>query len=418
MGQPTPKPGRVKITIESARCINKSWDGLIEFDGHGNEMSVAYSYRIYSPGNISAARSGADGTVIFGSNVNGMTRRGTETPDLGGITNGDEIPIGKIVMDEHINADDIIILAPTVWEWDGPEKNTINNFNAKLNLDLDWAINQRYPFAATPVSFNEPFADRVIKIFDKYPYGQALKYHSIFKDIVCPGNAQGNRAIGIRSGTFGTECLAVYPPTLLVLDTKVLYGLYVNNQSSKITGTSHAEKEAWRPFIKGVTIPFSENTYNIQTSNGSYTVFLNIEFIPDATSVSESNLTGFPNKNITAVTNNIKTIKNNTPANIIISLPGNWAGIQTNDYGSYPQSIAFELTKNGEYFIKDANANIAASGTYTFSNNIINGSYKLLSSGETFSFTGTFDPATYKITGTLGSGSSVTGQGKWWATKK
>ena len=97
---------------------------------------------------------------------------------------------------------------------------------------------------------------------------------------------------------------------------------------------------------------------------------------------------------------------------------GNWSGIQTNDYGLYPQNIVFELTKNGGFLIKDANGVLAAKGSYTFSNNVLSGSYKQLSSGETFSFTGTFDPGIQKLSGTLGSGSSVTGQGKWTATKK
>ena len=104
--------------------------------------------------------------------------------------------------------------------------------------------------------------------------------------------------------------------------------------------------------------------------------------------------------------------------NSFFPVVGYWSGIQTNDYGLYPQNIIFELTSNGEYLIKDMNGVLAAKGTYTFSNNILTGSYKLFSSSETFSLTGTFDPGIQKLSGTLGSGTSVTGQGKWTVTKK
>ncbi len=94
------------------------------------------------------------------------------------------------------------------------------------------------------------------------------------------------------------------------------------------------------------------------------------------------------------------------------TLAGNWSGTQTNDYGQYPQAINFQLTTTGEFSMGQA-----AKGTYTFSNNIINGNYKLTSSGETISFTGNYDPATQKLNCTLGLGTKTTGQGKWVAGK-
>lgn len=415
LSQPSPAAGRLKITIESARCINKSWDGLVEFDGHGNEISVAYSYRIYNPANPGGARSGADGTVIYGSNVNGMTRAGTQTPDLGGINNGDIVPIGKTLMDEHINADDYIIIAPTVWEWDGPEKNTINSFNSQLETDLNWVINQPFPFANTPASYSNPFGGRVIKIFDKYSYGQALKYHNILKNIFCPGNTQGNRVIGVWSGTFNNECLVTYPPTLLLLDTRILNGLYINNRSSTNTGTSHAEKESKTYFIDGVNITFTENTYAIQTSNGSYSVFFRIEFTPDASATSTNGLISTPAKNISTIKKDMP-LRNININNTLLPVVGNWSGTQTTDSGLFPQAISFQLSSAGEFIMADQSGVVGAKGNYTFSNNNFSGSYKQFSDGSTYSFIGTYDPNTQNITCSLGS--ATTGQGKWIVKKK
>jgi hypothetical protein len=412
-------PGQLKVSIENVKCNYKSWDGVVEFDGHGNEVSVTYSYRIYARTNPAAVKKGADGTVIFGSNVNGMTRAGTQTPDLGGIKEGDKVNIFKPVFDEHINAGDYIVIAPTVWEWDGPEKKTINSFNAVLETDLDWIINQPYPFPDATINITRPFDGRAFRVFDKYRYGPALKYQSIFSPIICNGNIQGNRVIGLRAGGSGPACQIAYPPTLLVLDTRVLGALYLNNQNS----LRNAQQGLSAPsFISGKEILFEENTYNIQSSNGNYTVFLKIEFTPDVLpvavpSANSNGLIGTPTKNIGIIKKDFPS-KNINISNTNLAVAGSWAGTQTNDYGMYPQNIAFELTANGEYLVKDINGVVAARGTYTFSNNLLSGSYKQLSSGEAFSFSAIFDPATQKISGTLGSGNAVTGQGRFTLSRK
>ena len=116
------------------------------------------------------------------------------------------------------------------------------------------------------------------------------------------------------------------------------------------------------------------------------------------------------------ITRPVKVIGGAINSALIFSISGAWAGTQTNN--GYIPNIGFELTDNGEYLIKDNNGLLAAKGTYTFSNNSINGTYKLLSSGETYSFTGTFDPVTQKLNCTLGISPSTTGQGIWVVTKK
>jgi hypothetical protein len=269
--------GQLKITIESLKCLIKSWDGVIEFDGHGNEVSATYSYRIYSPANPGAARSGMDITPIFGSNINGMTRAGTQTPDLGGIREGDVVPLGKLIMNEHINADEYIIVAPTLWEWDGPRTSTFNSFNAQLENDLNWVINQPFPYANIPVDMQDPYGSRVTKIFDKYRYGQAIKYHSIFQSFMCPLVGQGNKPVDLRSGTFNDQCMVIYVPTLLVLDTRVLTAVYSHNKF--VRESNYHDKP--NSISSLVEIKFIENTYAVQTNNGAYSMLLKIEFTPD-----------------------------------------------------------------------------------------------------------------------------------------
>jgi hypothetical protein len=408
----SPTAGRVKISIENVKCIKKSWDGVVEFDGHGNEISVAYSYRIYNQSNPNAARKGNDGTVIYGSNINGMTRAGTQTPDLGGITDGDVVNIFKTVLDEHINTDDYIVIAPTVWEWDGPEKNTITTFNQLLDDDLFWVISQNFPFNNTAINFSDPFAGRVNGISYIYPSfpSHSEKYEAVFKKFICPTNGEGNKPIGLAAGTYN-GCAVKYQPTILILDSRVLYDQYLNNKRAATPAITHAEKEAQTNPVNGVTITFNEGIYVTPDSYGRYTVSFKIEFIPDAPAPTT------PIINNTGITK-IQTAKNINISNSPLIVAGNWAGTQTNDNGLYPQNFGFELTANGEIVIKDRNGVIAAKGNFTIANNIITGWYKQFSSSETFSLSATYDPAAQKINGSLGSGTAVTGQGKWVVTKK
>ena len=419
--------GQLKISIESFKCINKSWDGLIEFDGPGNEVSVTYSYRIYNPSNTGAARRGADGTVIYGANINGMTRAGTETPDHGGITNGNVVPVYKTLMNEHINANDYIIIAPTVWEWDAPEKNTINNFNVQLENDLNWVITQPYPFLINPVTYSDPFNGRVVKINNAFGYGQALKYHNIFKNIFCPLQTQGNRVIGIDAGDFNNECLVVYSPTLLVLDTKVLWGLYMNNYTATHPqpGTSHAATESRTDFINGVNIPFKENTYAIETSNGSYSVFLRIEFTPDVQSTppqpspapkytKQPLINKFPNQPI-------NTIKGNPSASYTMNnelLYGQWKGIIGANSDTKSSPFLFKINNN-VFWLLDNNGSSMASGGFKIENNNFTSTY-YYPNGDNFTIlSASYNPSTGELSGTWsGNGVNANKKGNWLAVKQ
>lgn len=420
-------PGQLKITIESIKCNIKSWDGFVEFDGHGNEVSATYSYRIYNPSNPAAARSGMDETVIFGSNVNGMTRAGTQTPDLGGINNGDVIPVGKQIMNEHINADDYIIIAPTLWEMDGPKTTTFNSFNAQLENDLNWVTNQPFPFATTPVNYENPYGSRVTKIYDKYSYGQATKYHNIFKNFLCPGVGQGNKPVDVRSGIFNNECMVIYPPTLLALDTRVLMAVYNHNRS--VSSSTHRERGS---IISGFTeIKFIENTYAVATSNGSYSLTLRIEFTPDQQTISppppapiapaapkytkQPVVNTFPNQPPNTIKGNGQqaTASANT---IKVNIAGNWTGTFGDGESNSPNYYSFRLNADGTMQVVAANGNVIANGNYTYTNNQLTGTYTYNGSG-TFSFSAAME-SNATLNGTWGSGANVRGGGRWIMSRK
>ena len=68
-GQPTPTAGRLKISIENIKCINKSWDGVIEFDAWKIQgVTVTLEFRDQN-GNLHPSL--GQKTITF-SNANGF----------------------------------------------------------------------------------------------------------------------------------------------------------------------------------------------------------------------------------------------------------------------------------------------------------------------------------------------------------
>ena len=406
-------PGQLKITIESFKCLNQSWDGLVEFDGHGNEVFINYGYRVYNPSNPGSMKPGAGFTSVYGSTGNGRIQAGTANA-IGGIANGNVVIVNTPVLNERVEADDLIIFSPSVWEWDNSNNDRLNLFNQQLATDLNWVMGQPYPFLNTTINNNDPYNGRFSTIGDGYRnYRPFIKYSNILKPLF---NVQNNRPVGALTGSFSGEHLAIYNPAVLILDTKVLMEVYTRNKNVRENayGTTHPERP--RSVSEEVEIVFTEDTYAIVTSNGRYSLKLRIEFTPDA--ASTNGLISTPTSINTTIKKD-RPVKNINILNSALPVIGNWSGTQTNDYGLYPQAVSFQLTNTGEFIMANTQTGVVgAKGTYTFSNNIINGSYKLLSSGETISFTGTFDPNTQKLSCSLGMGTATTGQGKWIVSKK
>ena len=375
---------------------------MVEFDGHGNEISIATSFIIYDANNPAVNKMGSNETVIYGSAVNGMTRAGTQTPDLGGITNGDEIKINKVMLNEHINANDNILFSPVLWEWDEPEKNTINSVNAQLVKDLLFSSNQTFPYQTDDYT-NVTYQKRIFDI-GRYPnYGERSKYSSIFQKVICPVNGQGNRVVGIY---YLEGCKVFYVPPTLVLDAKLLYQTtYYNNNLRK--STFH-DRPAQTPTT--VEFSFKEETYSLQSSNGHYIATFDVEFTPDVPNTTKT--VELPPRKTTIKEN--LSIKGSSALANATMIVGKWAGTQTNSDGLYPQAVSFELTSAGEIIMRNAQTGaITAKGNYFFSQGIFTGSYMLLASNEQFSFAGTLNANMQQLYCTLGVGISPVGQGKW-----
>lgn len=406
--QVPPRSGWLKVSIENVKCINKSYDGVVEFDGHGNEISVTYSYRIYKASNPSAAKRGADGTVIYGSNVNGMTRAGTQTPDLGGITKGDVVNIFKPIINERIDADDIVIIAPNVWEWDNPQKTRLTAYNGQLDIDLDWMVKQPYVFENVPVTygyFPPQIESRVFKIFDKYKkYGEAFKYEGAFPPATV--REQQNQVIGLSTGSWFGQFRMGYCPPVVVLDTRILMGLVNHNSNA-----NSLNRESQTTRVDGVSIIFKDKLYSDEL-DGHYSVFLRIEFTPD----KDDPITKLPIQPQNAIINTVpKSSGGNLNTNGLL-ITGVWKG--TYGYGSSntPNYFSFQFNTDGTMLVLDASGRSMGSGTYSFLNNKLNGSFKYNGNNNAFTISATLNGN--QLEGTWNLNTTQNGNGRWVMTKQ
>ena len=407
----TPTSGQLKIIIESFKCLNQSWDGFVEFDGHGNEVFINYGYRVYNPSNPSSMKPGAGFTSVYGSAGNGRIQAGTASA-IGGIANGNVVMVNTPVLNERVEADNLILFSPSVWEWDNSNNNTLNLYNQQLATDLNWVMGQPYPFLNTTNDRNNPYNGRFTYIGQMYrDYRPIVKYSTILNPLI---NVQNNRPVGAGLGLFNGEKFAIYNPAVLILDAKVLMEVYSHNKwVSEIPLTIRDRPSRVSELVEMV---FTENTYAIVTSNGSYSLKLKIEFTPDAPAPAPASP---PKWSVTAPA---KTIKMASPGANFPRIPffvnGTWSGTQTNDSGLYPQAISFQLTNTGEFIMADQSGTVAAKGSYSIVGNIFSGSFKQFSDSSTYSFSGTYDGNTQIISGSLGSDTATTGQGKWTVTKQ
>lgn len=396
--------GQLKIRIESFKCINKSWDGFVEFDGHGNEVFINYGYRIANPANPGTAKAGSGSTAIFGSGINGMIKSGTADRNLGGIDNGNEVAVNILALDVHVDADDIILFSPSVWEWDNSNNTLLNQFNTQLATDLNWATSQAYPFANATFSSTGPFNGRFEKTTTKLPaYFPIIKYNFMLPVV----NVQENRPVGIRAGAFQGSNFALYDPAILFLDTKVLNSFY--NYNKDVASINHPERP--RRISGIVEFTFTENTYAITTSNGSYILRLGISFTPDVQTPASSPVPPAPQYSQLPKQPVISTISTPAPHTIASPVAGKWKGSYGNGVDEAGNYYAFQL--NNDYTMQVLNDRdiVVANGKYSFKNNILSGTYSYAGGGTPISFSGTVFKTS--VSGTWGLGNSTTGGGRW-----
>jgi hypothetical protein len=399
-----PAKGKVKIYLHSIRCEKATADDLFDGDGKGDEVFITVFYSVASS-NGTTRYINKVATSVYGDNRNWPARvKAGSASTTGGIKANDIIyvhpqteermPIGDerfkglAVIEADLEAGDILTIIPVLSEWDGNATNNQNSFESFISNSFN---NVNTYMAGLTQRFNMSTASRAFS--DNA--SNCINMGGLTQLLQTVNGAPGNRPIGMAQN-------GSYNPQVYVFNSAILENWNTIMEPSYSSYSSY-----------NLPVYYDEPRLGNNRDHGKYTLLIYPEFIKSVSVPPPAN------SNNNSITRPVKTIgiKNQSLDQPVATTTkllfvGNWSGTQTNDYGQYPQAINFELTNNNEFLmtVKSTGA-VAVRGTYTTSGISISGSYKQLSSGETFSFTGTFDSNTQKLTCTLGSGNATKGQG-------
>lgn len=401
-------PGWVTIKLNDFMCNKATADDPLNFDGWGDEV---YFVLFYSVANQYGVTKYSDKLVspVYGdiNRFPGRTLAGNANPDRrsGGMLSGNQFFPGNTAPNPpkiRLEAGDFITVVPTIWEFD-------NNSNSQVQTSFESRMINSFN------AINLKMVDHIRDCYGHYNCHLAMNTTNIgvpsFTEILRSVNgANGSRPIGMNSaGDF----------------IPIVFGL--NSQMIKSQGGPYSTDG--KTYLMGYqSFGTDEESMGNARDHGNYRLRFHFTFEEDLSKPAPPPPTN--NQPTTLpVANGIKTpgtirnatIKNSNTQTAMTTkmiFPGNWSGTRTNDDGLYPNAFGFELTSSNEFIMRvQSTGDIACRGTYAVSGTSISGSYKQLSSGETISFTGSYDHNTQKMTCTQGAGSSTTGQGKWTVTR-
>jgi hypothetical protein len=421
--------GSLLVEITTITCQNKSWDGLVEFDGPGNEVFVSGSFYTRNPNSTTfKIHNGVSETPTYGSTAghNERTQAGTASP-TGGIDNNNRFTVNKTLVSTHLDGDGFTLFSPSLWERDDNNETTYNKFKNQLASDLASASLMPFPNFGNSNEPGNPFAGKIFSYGNGYNVTiPPNSYPSILYSLVNP-NAQGNRPMGITK--YDGQPL-IFDPKIILIEAKSLWAAY--NQ----TPVNHPYPNTEYPIktIKELSLNFGEMTYGIDASNGKYLVNIAIKFAPegDDLAAARNPAQNPPVKQQVINAGNIKTIGDKTlipikgaqapaPAYTMTNamMYTEWKGLM---------GVYGEPTKGGPFFFKinnnalwlqDANGTSIASGGFRIENNNFVATYSY-PNGDTYNIISTgYNPSNGELTGTWsGTGVNANKKGNWMAYKK
>ena len=172
--------------------------------------------------------------------------------------------------------------------------------------------------------------------------------------------------------------------------------------------TTNAQRIASSNFGNGpgvIAVNYNELAVGNARDHGNYTVLLKVEFFPAPAPPANNN----PAPSSGNTTNNPKNANSNLrKVNMQVNTPavtGKWTGTYGNGAASTPNFYSFQLNANGSMQLIGANGAVLANGTYSFTNNLLTGTYKYTNGGN-FSISAVLSGNT--LSGSWGSGTSST----------
>ncbi|MBL7743463.1 MAG: hypothetical protein JNN00_08330 [Chitinophagaceae bacterium] len=388
------QPGRIRISFVGFDCYRETWDDILHADGKGDEVFFTFNFTLADK-NGNSKLNYEKRTSVYGDATGQFSNRisAGSFVDLfgnnkGGIKAGDIYRCNDLIGEYDMADGDILTIVPVGWEHDPIADNSLA-FSSTIR-GLYNSINQKV--APVMIGFNVLTGNLGGVIFSAASLGLSK---------IKAGGDQGELG---RPGTrpIGMEKYGDFTSKLVVLNTANLNTICNSNMG----------------FGNGViSVNYDEAAVGNLRDHGNYSILLKIEFIPKQNTNPAPPPSGGNNSNIPPPpppsNNSGKSggfkMTNLPPATN--SVTGTWKGTYGSGQNNGPNFYSFKLNADGIMQVVDANNAVIASGTYSFSNNQFNGTYKYNTSG-TFSVAATLDAAG-SLNGTWGSGTNTTGGGKW-----
>lgn len=378
--------GRIRISFAGFDCYRETWDDILHTDGKGDEVFLNFNC-VLGDKNGNTKLSYDKRTPVYGDASGSFSNRinvgsWTGFGHTGGIKQGDTYRCNDVIGEYDMGDGDILTVIPTMWEHDPIADNSASFFSTLRNT------------YATITQKSAPYINTYHAVTANWVW---LIINGVNFDISKskPAGAQGELG---RSGTrpLGMEKNGDFSPKLVLLSTS-----YLTRLSNSDMG-----------YGKGViAVNYDEVGLGNTRDHGNYNILLKVEFFPApaANTTATTNTTNAPvNKTATPVTSKTMNMGKTTTSTAIA---GVWKGTYGMGANNNPNFYSFQFNADGSMLVLDAGGRSIASGTYSFTNNQLSGSYKYNGNVNGFSFAATHTGT--QLNGTWGSGSNVSGGGRW-----
>ncbi len=379
--------GRIRISFVGFDCYRETWDDILHTDGKGDEVFLnfncvlgdRYGKTLLSYDKRTPVYGDASGQFSNRINVGSWTGFG----HTGGIKQGDTYRCNDVIGEYDMADGDNLTVIPTMWEHDPIADNSASFFSTLRNT------------YATITQKSAPYINTYHAITANWVW---LIINAVNFDISKTKPAGDQGELG-RAGTrpLGMEKNGDFSPKLVLLGTN-----YLTRLSNSDMG-----------YGKGViAVNYDEVALGNVRDHGNYNILIKSEFFPTQNTTNTTSSSGTTNnttyKTTTPLTN--KTINMGTTTTSTV-IAGVWKGTYGMGTSNNTNFYSFQLNNDGTMQVLDASGRSIASGTYSFSNNQLRGSYKYTGNVNGFSFAATLNGT--QLNGTWGSGSNVSGGGGW-----
>ncbi len=383
--------GRIRISFVGFECYRETWDDILHTDGKGDEVYLNFNC-VLGDKEGRTKLSYDKRTPVYGDATGPFSNRisvGSWVDafgnNRGGIKQGDNYRCNDVIGEYDMADGDILTVIPTIWEHD-PNADNSAAFFSTLRSTYSSITQKSAPYINT---YHLITANWVWLIINAVNFDIAKSK---------PAGDQGELG---RAGTrpIGMEKYGDFSPKLVLLSTSYL---------TRLANTDMG-------YGKGViAVNYDEVALGNVRDHGNYNILLKVEFFPvQNTNTNSTTTTSAPvTKNTSPATN--KKMSMGTTTNST-SIAGIWKGTYGMGANNNPNFYSFQLNADGTMQVLDASGRSIATGTYSFANNQLNGTYKYNGNNNGFSFTATLNGT--QLNGTWGSGSNVSGGGRWMMNK-